>query len=156
MKRSLATALLVSLAMVTVSGAALAQSGPVQCKDFVRLRELAQQKAAAVRNATQHKVERKEVCTLVEHFTAAEEAVVKFLENNKTWCGVPDEAIKAAKASHEQTLKFRKLACAEAPVVQPRQPTLSDAIGQPSVDTAGNTHTGHGTLDSLNGNPLAR
>jgi hypothetical protein len=35
-------------------------------------------------------------------------------------------------------------------------PTLSDAIGTPSVDTAGNTKTGRGTLDTLNGNPLAK
>ncbi len=162
MKRSLATALVplvviaVSIAASTASGTASAQSGPPQCGDFLRLRNVAQETAAAVRKATEHKADRKAVCTLVQHFATAEEAVVKFLENNKTWCGVPEQAIKAAKAGHEQTLKFRKMACAEAPVAKPRQPTLSDVISQPSVDTGGNTSTGRGTLDSLTGNPLAR
>jgi hypothetical protein len=80
---------------------------------------------------------------------------VKFLEDNKTWCGIPEQAIKTAKDNHERTLKFRTAACTEAPV-KPRAPSLSDAIGTPSVDTGNNTKTGRGTLDSLNGNPLAK
>ena len=48
---------------------------------------------------------------------------------------VPDQAISGAKATHEKTLKFRddglQRRCATAPQV----PTLSDAIGTPSVDT---------------------
>ncbi len=155
MKWSRATALAL-LAIVTASRAALAQAAPVQCSDFVKLRNEAQQKAMVVRTATEHKAERKEICTLMQRFSIAEEAVVKFLENSKTFCGVPDEAIKAAKANHERTLKFRNAACTEAPAAHPKVPTLSDAIGTPSVDTAGNTRTGRGTLDTLNGNPLAK
>lgn len=154
MKRSLALALAL-LAVVNGSGAALAQA-PRQCNDFVRLRTDAQQKAMAIRNASQHKADRKEICILVTRFADAEAGVIKFLENNKTWCGIPDEAIKASKANHVNTLKFRTAACTEAPVAQPKQPTLSDFIGTPSVDTGDNTKTGRGTLDSLSGNPLAR
>jgi hypothetical protein len=155
MKRTLAT-LLVPVVLLAASGTAFAQAAPVQCGDFMKLRDEAQHRAAAVRNATQHKVERKEVCTLMIHFTASEEEVIKFLEKNKTWCNVPDVAITTAKASHEQSMKFRKIACTEAPIAQPKQPTLSDAIGQTSIDTGGNTRTGRGTLDSLSGNPLAK
>ena len=93
---------------------------------------------------------------LVQRYYAAETTVVKFLEDNKTWCGIPDQAITAAKDNHEHTLKFRTAACTEAPAAKPRAPSLSDAIGTPSVDTGANTKTGRGTLDSLNGNPLAR
>ena len=168
MKRSLASVLvprgptvvaaIVTAAAVTIAacGAASAQAEPPKCNDFMQLRTDAQQKAAAVRDATQHKAERKKICELMTRFSAAEETMVKFLVANKTWCGVPDAAITAAKAGHENTLKFKKLACTEAPVAQPKQPTLSDAIAQPSVDTGSNTRTGHGTLDSLSGNPLAR
>ncbi len=155
MKRSLAMALAL-VAVVTGSRAALAQAGPAQCNDFVRLRTDAQQKALAVRTAGEHKADRKEICALLTRFSAAEAVVIKFLEDNKTWCGIPAEAIKNSKANHENTLKFRTAACSEAPAVRPHEPTLSDAIGTPSVDTAGNTKTGHGTLDSLNGNPLAK
>jgi hypothetical protein len=154
MKRSLAMALAL-VAVVSVTRVGLAQA-PTQCNDFLKLRNDAQQKAAAVHAATDHKAERKQICTLMQSFSAAEAAVVKFLEVNKTWCGIPDEAIKGAKLNHEKTVKFRTLACSDAPAGRPRQPTLSDAIGTPSVDTAGNTKTGRGTLDSLNGNPLAK
>src|SRR5208282_6746464 len=106
MKRSLALAL-AAFAIVAGSRAVLAQSAPVQCNAFATLRTDAQQKAMAVRTAGEHKAERKEICALVQRFSSAEEAVVKFLETNKTWCGIPEEAIKAAKANHERTLKFR-------------------------------------------------
>jgi hypothetical protein len=154
MKSSRAT-LLAAFAMITVSHAASAQA-PSQCNAFIPLRDDAQQKAAAVRAATEHKAERKEVCALVTRFATAEAAVVKFLEANKTWCGIPDEAVKAAKTGHERTLKFRTVACSEAPAAQPKAPTLSDAIATPSIDSAANTKTGRGTLDTLNGNPLAK
>jgi hypothetical protein len=155
MKRSLATALAI-LAIATGSQPALAQAPASQCASFPGLRSEAEQKATAVRAAIEHKAERKDICTLVQRFAAAEESVVKFLEQNKTWCGIPETAISAAKANHERTLKFRTAACTEAPAAKPRQPTLSDAIGTPSVDTGNNTKTGRGTLDSLNGNPLAK
>jgi len=155
MKRRLAAAL-VPLVMIAACGTASAQSGPAQCSDFVKLRTAAQEKATAVREAAQHKADRKVVCSLVQRFYTAEAVVVKFLEDNKTWCGIPEQAIKSGKAGHEQTAKFRDAVCNEAAVPKPHVPTLSDAIAQPSVDTGANTSTGRGTLDSLSGNPLAK
>ena len=154
MKRSVAAALAI-VAAGAAPGTASAQS-PAQCNAFIQLRDEAQKKALAVRAAVEHKVERKEICALVQRYYAAESVVVKFLEENKTWCGIPDEAIKAAKGNHEHTEKFRTAACQEGPAAKPKAPSLSDAIGTPSVDTGANTRTGRGTLDSLNGNPLAR
>ena len=155
MKRSLAAALAV-VAIAAGSQAVSAQSAPTQCNAFIQLRNDAQQKALAVRHAMEKKVERKDICALVTRYYAAEGTVVKFLEDNKTWCGIPEQAIKAAKDNHEHTLKFRTAACTEAPAAKPRAPSLSDAISTPSVDTGTNTKTGRGTLDSLYGNPLAR
>jgi hypothetical protein len=156
MKRSVAAALTVlAVAAASQAGAAGLQ-GAVDCNSFVKMRDEAQQRALAVRNAVQNKAERKDICALVQHYYAAEATVVKFLEDNKTWCGIPEQAIKMAKDNHEHTLKFRTAACAEGPAAKPRVPTLSDAIGTPSVDSGANTKTGRGTLDSLNGNPLAR
>src|ERR1700752_2218742 len=148
MRRSVAAALAI-LAVGAAADTASAQSTPAQCNAFVQLRDDAQKKALAVRSAVEHKAERKEICTLVQRYYAAESTVVKFLEENKTWCGIPDEAIKAAKANHEHTENFRTAACAEGPTAKPKAPSLSDAIGTPSVDTGANTRTGRGTLDSL-------
>ena len=154
MKRSFAMALAV-LAVAAASQTASAQ-GPAQCNAFGQLRTEAEQKALAVRATIERKAERKDICAAVTRFYAAEGNVLKFLEDNKTWCSIPEQAVKAAKESHERTLKFRTAACTEAPVAKPRVPTLSDAIGTPSVDTGNNTKTGRGTLDTLNGNPLAK
>jgi len=155
MKRSVAT-LLAVLAVAAATQTAWAQSAQVQCSAFAQLRSETEQKALAVRSSIEHKAERKDVCAAVQRFYAAEASVVKFLEDNKTWCGIPEQAVKAAKEGHERTLKFRTAACAEAPAAKPKAPSLSDAIGTPSVDTGNNTKTGRGTLDSLNGNPLAK
>jgi hypothetical protein len=166
MKRSLAkrsltasAALGLMLAAVPlVPRLALAQGMPSQCNDFLKLRADAEQKAGAVRLASEHKAERKEMCTLVERFAASENVMMKFLEDNQSWCGIPAQAIQSAKANHEKTLKFRTVACSDAPAPgRPKAPTLSDAINTPSVDTAKNTKTGRGgTFDTLTGNPLAK
>jgi hypothetical protein len=125
------------------------------CDGFIKLRDDAQQKGSAIGAAEKRHADRKEVCTLVTRFSDAEGAALKFLIVNKTWCGVPDQAISSAKAVHEKTLKFRTIVCTEQP--QPHAPTLSDAMGTPELDTAKNTHTGHGgTFDTLTGNPLAK
>ena len=67
---------------------------------------------------------------------------------------MPDQAVAQAKTMHVNTIKFRDTVCAEGP--KPKAPTLSDAIGTPSVDTGQNTRTGRGTFDTLTGNPLAK
>ncbi len=155
MKWSVAVALAI-LAIAAESHTVAAQSAPPQCNSFVKLKNDAEERAIAVRTAIQHKAERKDICAAVQRFYAAEGTVLKFLEDNKTWCGIPEQAITVAKSNHERTVKFRTAACTEAPAAKPRPPSLSDAIGTPSVDTGNNTKTGRGTLDSLNGNPLAR
>jgi hypothetical protein len=126
-----------------------------QCNDFPRLSGEAQKRSAAVGAAMKAKADRKDICALMTNFVAAETTVVKFLEDNKVWCGIPAQVITVSKENHEKALKFRTAICSEdAP--RPKTPTLSDAIKTPSVDTAKNTKTGRGTFDTLTGNPLAR
>jgi hypothetical protein len=134
-------------------GAAQPPAG-TQCGDFNKLGAEAQKRSALVAAAIKAKADRKELCSLITNFFAAEGNLVKFLEDNKTWCGIPDQAISMAKANHEKSAKYRTAACEEAP--HPKAPTLSDAIKTPSVDSSNNTKTGRGTFDTLTGNPLAR
>jgi hypothetical protein len=132
-----------------------APPGGVQCNDFGNLTAEAQKRSALVSAAMKAKSDRKELCTLMTNFVAAETKVVKFLEDNKVWCGVPNDALTVSKANHEKSIKFRTMACSEEGP-RPKAPSLSDAIKAPSVDTAKNTKTGRGTFDTLTGNPLAR
>src|SRR6516164_6508500 len=127
--------------------------GGVQCNDFANITAEAQKRSALVAAALKSKADRKEVCTRMTRFVSAESNVVKFLQDNKVWCGVPDQIVTISKTNHEKSIKFRTAVCEEAP--HPKPPTLSDAIKAPSLDTAKNTKTGRGTLDTLTGNPLA-
>ena len=124
------------------------------CANFPKLRDEAKTKADAISAIGKRHGDRQQMCAAVQTFTAAEEKVVKFLEDNKAGCGVPDQAVAQAKAMHAHTMQFRDTVCAEGP--KPKAPTLSDAIGTPSLDTGTNTRTGRGTLDTLTGNPLAK
>ena len=124
------------------------------CANFPKLRDEAKSKAEVVSSIGKRHGDRQQMCAAVQNFTAAEEKVVKFLDDNKAGCGVPDQAVAQAKAMHVNTIKFRDTVCAEGP--KPKAPTLSDAIGTTPLDTSTNTKTGRGTLDTLTGNPLAK
>jgi hypothetical protein len=124
------------------------------CANFPKLRDEAKAKADAISAIGKKHGDRKDMCAAVQIFTAAEDKVVKFLEENKAACGVPDQAVAQAKTMHGNTMKFRDTVCAEGPKAKP--PTLSDAIGSTPLDTSTNTKTGRGTLDTLTGNPLAK
>jgi hypothetical protein len=136
-------------------GGAFGPPGGAQaiCASFAKLKDDAEAKGQAIQAAGKTH-DRKVMCGAVTRFVESETKVVKFLADNKTTCGVPDQAVTNAKASHEKTVQFRDQVCAEAP--QPKAPSLSDALGTPTLDTAKNTKTGRGTLDSLTGNPLAK
>ena len=127
------------------------------CGKFQTLSEEAKKKADLVQAAMTSKAERSKICTLMTSFVASEGNVVKFLEDNKTWCGVPDQAIKMSKLNHEKSVKFRNSACdPNAGGPTQKAPSLSDAMKMPSVNSATNTKTGRGTFDTLTGNPLSR
>ncbi len=126
---------------------------PSVCSNFVKLKDEADVKGRAIQAASKSH-DRKIMCGAVTRFVEVETKVVKFLIDNKTTCGVPEQAVANAKASHEKTVQFRENVCAEQP--QPKAPSLSDALGTPTLDTRKNTKTGKGTLDTLTGNPLAQ
>ena len=153
----LTVAAAVSLGLVAAeTGTASAQmtQGSSACDAFLPLRNDAQAKGVAIASAEKRHVERKELCKVVSTFYVAEGKALKFLQDNRTWCGIPQQAVASAKEAHEKTLKFRDVVCTPAP--QPHIPTLSDAIGTPSLDTSKNTKTNTGTFNTLTGNPLAR
>jgi hypothetical protein len=151
-KLGIAVALALIASAVGMSSAFAQMASP--CDGFIPLRDDAKQKALAIGEAEKNHADPKQLCTVVSRFSVAEEAALKFLETNKTWCGVPDMAITSAKATHEKTLKFREMVCNATARAKP--PSLSDDIGVPTLDTAKNTKTNTGTFNTLTGNPLAR
>lgn len=148
-----------ALAFASVSTSAAVAQGQTQCSDFVQICSDTEQKANAIRAAGKRKADPKEMCGLFQRFATAEGLMIKFLVDNKTWCGVPDDAIKTAKMGHERTLKLRTAVCTGGSIGEgpkPKPPSLSDAIGTPTIDSKDNTKTGRGTFDTLTGSPLGR
>lgn len=155
-KLGLAAAMVLAFGMTHI-GTASAQApqappGASPCQGFLPLRNEAQKRGMAIGEAEKKHADRKQMCKLVTVFSSAEEKALKFLQTNMVWCGVPQQAVTAAKEAHLKTIKFRQIVCAPAP--EPHIPTLSDAIGTPALDTAKNTKTNTGTFNTLTGNPL--
>lgn len=152
---SLAIALL-AIPLTQVS----AQIGaPPQCNDFLPMRQDIEARAMAIKAASDRKAPAAEACQLFKGYATAESKMIKFMEDNRVWCGVPPEAIKSIKTAHSRTLQMRQNICnagAAAAAPKPKLPSLGDALGASSVTSGSNSKTGRGTLDTLTGNPLAR
>ena len=53
-------------------------------------------------------------CTKSAGLNAAENAMISYMEKNKDWCQVPDEAVAQLKANHAKSVAFSAKACAVA------------------------------------------
>jgi hypothetical protein len=147
----------VSFAMLAAAPARAqfpAQEPPCM-KDFSPLREDASKKARAVTEAGQRKAPPKETCPLFNAFAAAEAKLIKYAEENGTWCGIPPEVVKQMKTNHVKTRDIRGKVCAAAVrPAGPAAPSLSDALGATRVPNAETVKPGRGTFDTLTGTPL--
>jgi hypothetical protein len=123
------------------------------CEQFPTLRAQAEKDATAIKTASDRKATREEVCAAFNKFMGSEGKMVKFLETNRTACGVPPEAIKQVRAQHARTAQIRKNVCSAGGA--PRGPSLSDALGGPILPDE-TPKPGRGTFDTLTGSPLAR
>lgn len=127
------------------------------CSKFPALREAAEKAGKHIEAAGKRKAPPPELCKAFTAFTAAEAKMIKFLVDNRSLCGVPEQAIKQAQAGHAKATEIRTKICAAAAAPpQARGPSLSDALSTPVVPSADNTKTGRGTYDTLTGNALTR
>jgi len=131
------------------------QQEPPCIKEFVRLRGDAEKKAAAIKAASEHKASPQVACKLFNSFSAAEAKMLKYATDNSVWCGIPAQVLNGMKQAHAKTTVLRTRVCRIAAAGPPRPagPSLSDALGG-NVPDSSNIKTGHGTFDTLTGNPL--
>lgn len=142
----------VSGAVAQFFGTPQPQENP--CAAFVPIRQEAEQSMAALKSANERKAQREEFCQIFQRLSVSSGKVAKFLEQNKTLCNVPAEAIQRAKADYSKTLTYRKQACSTA--AAPAGPNLSDVLGAPVLPDGSTTKPDTGTFNTLTGNPLAR
>lgn len=53
-------------------------------------------------------------CAKSAGLNSAENAMIAYMEKNKDWCQIPDEAIAQLKANHAKSIAFSTKACAVA------------------------------------------
>jgi len=137
------------------------QQVPPCFKDFAPLRAEAEKRAIALKTGMEKKVTREAACTLFKQFSAAESKVVKFVQANAEWCGIPAEATKQMKANHSRTIKTQKQVCAGGGIAgapKPSGPGLSEALGTTRAPGGALDPLApqSGTMNTLTGNVLAR
>jgi len=118
MTRHCATLLFLALSL---GGAGWAAPSLAQQNCGEDLQKLAQRREAEltiinnlVKNARGKQLDPTVFCAKSAGLNAAESAMIAYMEKNKDWCQVPDEAVAALKANHAKSLAFSGKACAVA------------------------------------------
>ena len=128
--------------------------------EFLKLRGDVENRGKALEKAGKQKASAPQVCQLLRNFTAAESRMIKFLQDKKELCGVPDQVVSQAKEGHTKAIAMRNQVCkvAAAPAAPPPPPPsqgLSGALGTPSFGgPPAETKGGSGVFDTLTGNVL--
>lgn len=143
---------------VLAAAATFANAQNPECQQkFVSLREGVDKTGKAIQAANKRKAPLQEACGLFRAYIEAETKMIKFMTENKTQCGVPEEVIKNFSASHAKASEMRTKVCnaaANGGSAAPQSPSsglsgaLSSSGGGPLTDT------GSGIFDTLTGNIL--
>ena len=140
------------------ASAQVAASGKPCQEEFTTIQQEREKRGLAIKDAQTRKADRAEVCKLLKTYSISEEKLVKFVETNNVWCGIPPQAAGQIKQVYAGTLKAVKTVCSGGggPGGPPPPPSLSDALGTSRAPDAAPTRPGRGTFDTLTGNPLGR
>ncbi|MGR7995963.1 MULTISPECIES: hypothetical protein [unclassified Xanthobacter] len=154
------------IAAAVVVSAVSASAAWADCQsDVTSLRSELEAKGAALQAAGKKKADPQTLCPLFRSFATAEANWVKFLQSNKDWCQIPDEAIKQAIASNKKTNQVRDQVCKVAatgmapggPATPPPQGSMSSALGITTGYSISKTPNGRsGVFDTLSGNALQK
>jgi hypothetical protein len=126
-------------------------------QNFSKFREEVEKRAIAAKTASEKKVARDEMCTLVTAYSAAESKWIKFSEDNMAKCGIPKQAVDQIKGVHLRTADARKKICASGPQAgAPAAPSLSDALGTSRLPAPTAEKPKAGSMDTRTGNALTR
>jgi hypothetical protein len=158
LRRSVLPAMAIVLAAMSTASAQFAPPGgkPPCFDDFTALRDEAQKRMKTAHEAGQRKAPAPEMCKLIGHYAEAEAKLLKFVEDNGVWCGMPAQLAEQVKAGQAKTSEARKRICSAATAPKPSTPTLSDSLGTTRVADPSKPKAGTGTFDTLTGSIPAR
>lgn len=131
------------------------QQEPPCVQEFFKLRDDVQKKGLAIKAANDRKAPAREACQLFGVFISAQTKMLKYANDNKVWCGIPQQVVEDIKQTITKISEVRTRVCQAAVSPQPSGPSLSDALSNPVPDSK-NIKTGRGTFDTLTGSPLGK
>jgi hypothetical protein len=129
---------------------------PQVCMQFQTLGKEMEESLQAVNEAGRKKLSREQACPLFKTLSARETKALKFLETNKQTCQIPSNFIKQLAERHSHIVKVTKVVCTAGPPAGGGAPSLSDALGGPTIADDSSARPGRGTFDTLTGNALQR
>jgi hypothetical protein len=102
-------------ASLSLSGISYAQSCGDDLKRLSERREAELNRVNGLVKANKGKPMNPEMfCSQSAGLNVAESALIAYMEKNKDWCGIPDDALTALKGNHAKSLAFSHKACAVA------------------------------------------
>jgi len=131
-------------------------------KGFMPLRQEAEKRGTAIKNASDRRAPPDEACKLITAFSQSEVKMLKYIEANSQKCGIPSSVADQMKTGHKNTEGMRQKVCGVAGQQQqqraPAAPRLSDVLGSSAAlpEATAARKSGGTTFDTLNGNVLAR
>ena len=109
---SLTAALALAFAGAACAAPALAQSCNEDLQKLMQKREAGMATInGLVKHAKGKQLDPSIFCAKSGGLIAAENAMIAYMEKNKDWCSIPDEALASLKAGHAKSAAFSAKAC---------------------------------------------
>jgi hypothetical protein len=121
-----------ALALVGVAWAApaLAQSCGDDLQKLAKSREAAMETINTLIKAAKGKqLDPTVFCAKSGGLIAAENAMIAYMEKNRDWCGIPDEALGTLKANHVKSAAFAAKSCKVASEMKKAKEQAADGGG---------------------------
>jgi hypothetical protein len=83
-------------------------------KEFVPLREEAEQRGKLIKVASERHAPPDEACKLIGNFGQAEIKMIKYVQTNASRCGIPPQISDQLMSGHRNTESMQKKVCAVA------------------------------------------
>jgi hypothetical protein len=106
-------------------------------KEFVPLREEAEERGRLIKVASDRHAPADEACKLLGNFIQSEIKMIKYIEANSARCGIPSQIADQFSAGHKKTEAMRTKVCRAAQDAPPHGPGLSEVLSGPEREPAG-------------------
>jgi hypothetical protein len=154
---------LVALTFLLLAGGIAVAQQQVDCQGgFNTAKAEYEKRGLAVQSANKRKASAQEACGLFKSLVDAQGKLLKFLQDNKAACNVPEEVLKNIGGSLTKTAVVRTQVCNAAASGGPAAPTPSAGLSG-AISITGNvggpppeSTIGGGLFDTINGNILQR